>query len=193
MRRGVIRFPIRAAAALSAVLAVASAAMWVRSHWRADYAWCGAPGQAEAVVFSSYGAIWIGVEGKWPSATGQWSVASEPVDGADAYHPAFGYQTLDREYHSAGVDVVQAAGWLSSPAQRAMVSSKTPLRIVSARVHWAWPTLIASLVPAAYAVGAARRRLRRPTPGRCANCGYDLRATPERCPECGQPSVPNVG
>ena len=46
--------------------------------------------------------------------------------------------------------------------------------------HWL-PTLALAL-PAAW---LTRRWRRRPAPGLCRACGYDLRATPERCPECG--------
>jgi hypothetical protein len=60
---------------------------------------------------------------------------------------------------------------------------------------WLLVTVLAPL-PAVRAGTWARRRLRVRTAahrsglGRCASCGYDLRATPERCPECG--AVPGV-
>lgn len=47
-----------------------------------------------------------------------------------------------------------------------------------------WFLGLAFAIPAALLV-RRDRRLRKPRPGRCASCGYDLRATPDRCPECG--------
>ena len=59
----------------------------------------------------------------------------------------------------------------------------------------------ATYLPAFLLIAQWRRRCEhrkladaRRAAGRCASCGYDLRATPGRCPECGvepQPSLPS--
>ena len=59
------------------------------------------------------------------------------------------------------------------------------IRFEAWMVPW-WPLFLAfTPLPAAKALTPLARRLRRPRPGRCPQCGYDLRATPDRCPECG--------
>ena len=49
--------------------------------------------------------------------------------------------------------------------------------------HWFVACLFAAVPTAWVSLYARRRHLL--ACGRCAACGYDLRATPERCPECG--------
>jgi len=57
---------------------------------------------------------------------------------------------------------------------------------------WWLVAVATAALPAARGVIYLRRR-RLPKLGRCAACGYDLRATPNRCPECGKPVVSKAG
>jgi hypothetical protein len=79
---------------------------------------------------------------------------------------------LERE--SDGLFFTPAAGGANTPSPVIGVSLHIP--------YWS-VVLLAMVLP-----GASRTRSwrssRRRRAGRCANCGYDLRATPDRCPEC---------
>jgi hypothetical protein len=54
--------------------------------------------------------------------------------------------------------------------------------------YWLVPTWLVALVAALPMLcwwRLRRRQVKHHVAGRCAHCGYDLRATPEICPECG--------
>jgi hypothetical protein len=180
-------------ATLSLLLCAASTFIWIRSHWIEDYVYKGQPGRSFAVLFSSHGSLWIGTENGWP-ASGTWTTTSEPVGSPTAYSPAFGVKHLDSDRNLPGLEIIHASGWLSSPQNRAMVTSIPPARILCLNIAWAWLALPAGILPLIVAsrMTLHRRRIsRRRGANLCVACGYDLRATPDRCPECGTATTSN--
>jgi len=159
-------------------------ALWVRSHWRADslhYSSALGAGlaQTQDTFVSEWGSIIYArgrVEHRTPQARPSfvpgWVVLS---DSADLYgDPRESVRRHGRE-------------WLGFGYSRGTTSAATrPVRGSYVEVivpHWA-VALVLGVLPGRWFFVWWRRR-RRLALGRCAVCGYDLRATPDRCPECG--------
>ena len=85
---------------------------------------------------------------------------------------------------------LQVPGRLRLVSRRATWSQYDTDRVTTETHHVVLPLWAvaagACALPAVRVVRSVRRRCRRAVAGRCAACGYDLRATPWRCPECGR-------
>jgi hypothetical protein len=180
------------AAAVSLVLCVATAILWVRSYFVLDivnrttevdaYA-----GQMSRTLSCNRGtfhyyhqyttraprpatAVWPpGFTRRAHSA----SAAKMWPHVASAGRQRWGFAYLRREWGGLSrEDVVGAAGtYLTVAGVEALVPA------------W-FVALIFALAPTTWVVRAVRRRVRRAA-NCCPTCGYDCRATPRTCPECG--------
>ncbi len=157
------------AAAMSAALCLAVAALWVLSYRASDILVYSSGGGREIRSLRNfpgtlqYNHSWLLVAGsKWETPEGL-SYRRNKFGGVFPQLPGWGgFAVSDGEI---------AAG--------AYTQHHTSLRVP----HWAIVLLLA-VAPLRWVVIRVRHS-RRERAGLCQACGYDLRATPDRCPECG--------
>jgi hypothetical protein len=157
-------------AALSLLLCVATAVLWVRSYWVRDQ-WRHGNGYRTRSLTSQRGQLCISGY-RFTSDMGRerftWQAEPGGVFRGERSWSGFGHSThVDRQMSNGAVEVYMfySAFWVP---------------------HWA-AVLLSALAPAGQVRTYLRRRHldRRRQRGQCASCGYDLRSTPGRCPECG--------
>ena len=155
--------------ALSLLLCLATIAVWVTSYRRTQYVGLGRPDHwlgalsMSGILRLERGGFAMGRQG--------WSHESYPT-------PAGG---LWRELYSRDTrGILQFAGIGYSSIDYS--SNGSMKRTAIYLPHWLL-ALAFALLPA-WSVWAAIVR-KKPKPGYCDHCGYDLRASTERCPECG--------
>jgi hypothetical protein len=173
--------------ALSLLLCVAVAALWVRSYWRYDQVnWFSADSGLCLASGDGILAVMFG-----PNYNGAGAVAW-PRGWRYRNYAALGAQGLPGQVQIASYHQLGRLG-LAYDGNRLITPSEGPPYFSSHRVYFPhWLALIVlSAMPAARAWRAWRCR-RAVAAGKCPSCGYDLRATPGRCPECGADATPTA-
>lgn len=162
------------------VLLNAAAAVWVRSLWYLDGHWRDdlQPGGKVETVAVHAGGLYLMVENKdcppdpfsEPKRSGTFHVLMDPP-------PEF-FITSNRLH-------CRPNAWGFGFSSGRFPGAPWPMAAEMYRVHriplWL-PTLVFAAAASACTWAWHRRR---PRPGRCGACGYDLRATAAKCPECG--------
>jgi hypothetical protein len=183
MIRGVkrlVRLLFTLAAIVSALLCLASAALWVRSYWRYDeVAWSrqspfGPPGENTNIsVVSESGQIAMNYQHYgW--------LTNITIDGTPVGPPLTRTQWTTMTAIRRRYSGMTTFGFAHGEIVRADLVSRNVLI-----PHWSLFAVTAPLPVVAVLLRRRRRRRELVAAGRCHACGYDLRATPDRCPECG--------
>jgi hypothetical protein len=155
------RFP----ATVSATLCLATLILWIHSYRGCDVlASTDHPGD-HFTLTSEFGILVFEIE--WPRAAQArpgWSYFTNPLPRRYEHRTGTGFAVY------------------TTSARHYLLLPPTPLWGLTIP-HW-FAFALTALLPA---IAIARRSVLAKwiRTGRCAHCGYDLRATPRRCPECG--------
>ena len=169
------RFLVNAFAALSLLLLVATVGLWVRSYWVSDWLrWWSSDGDIHVSLWANRGSFDI----TWAkNITDRFDyMDGVPNEGEFPYWAKerhLKWRALGFAYYA--VPYLPGHGFIGEPPMP-FIESVMPL--------WSFVVIFGLLPPLRYYFWLKRRR---PTPGHCVKCGYDLRASKDRCPECGEP------
>ena len=167
MRRWAFNFVV----AVALLLGLAAMAFWVRSRWSTDMV-CFTVGPAFVQVCSQDGTLYVEANTDCrPYSSGPVFYSSTP--GTTNPPSLFNWRTLGFGWRTGTIT------YMGMPPELTSRTVRVP--------DW-FPVVAAG----ALAVLWFRHRRRRPPPGMCPACGYDLRASQHRCPECGTPIAAQV-
>ena len=161
------------AAAVSLVLCVATAALWVRSYFASDrIIW------RNEQVDQRDGLLWTFSETGFTSSGGWLSYRYYLPEGQPDTWGAPLHERLARSVRLRNVHWERTATALPMQFWATRFGVEIPLP------YWSLATILA-IYPVRRVWTMWLRQQRGSKVGLCPTCGYDLRATPDRCPECG--------
>ena len=173
---------------ISAILFLATAGLWTRTHSRTEQlTYFGRSGAVDIIDFEGGLRIFYrNLMSNNPQFEYSASIGGRPVNYANLPwmpHTFWHRLGFSFEQHTRPRDKFRN---VALPPPNPPGLSWPPVVYSWEIVLPLWlPLLLAATLPLWNSVALITREVNRP-PGHCPGCGYDLRATPDRCPECGK-------